>query len=146
MSIFPNTNAKSNGASFPQQNRSTGIFTGVIKDIREIKSNTASTVFGVIEIEVEGQSGVFQDYLNFNPDKAVESMGYLVSHCKAAIESAGKTIDNPDEEKTMAWVEQSYNKLKDGKLPITFQQTINSRGQLNINFVSKDSATQDMGF
>ena len=146
MSIFPNTNAKSNGANFPEQNRTCAQFTGVIKDIRPIKSNSNATVFAVIEIEVQGQPGVFQDYLNFNPDKATESMGYLVSHCKSAILSAGQEITNPDEEKDMEWVEKSYNKLKDGKMPITFQQSANSRGQLNINYVSASEVPTNAGF
>ena len=146
MSFFPQTNAKSNGANFPEQNRKCGTFTGVIKDIRPIKSNNNSTVFAVIELEVDGEPGVFQDYLNFNPDKAAESMGYLVSHCKAAILSAGETISNPDEEKDMDWVEKSYAKLKDGKIKLNFQQSSNSRGQLNINYVSASDVPQNAGF
>ena len=70
MSFFPTTNAKSNGANFPEQNRKCGPFSGVIKDIRPIKSNSNNTVFAVIELEVQGEPGVFQDYLNFNPKKA----------------------------------------------------------------------------
>lgn len=146
MSFFPTTNAKSNGANFPEQNRKCGPFVGVIKDIRPIKSNSNSTVFAVIELEVEGEPGVFQDYLNFNPDKAAESMGYLVSHCKAAIESAGLPISNPDEEKDMGWVESSYDKLKKSGAKLNFQQSANSRGQLNINFVAAGNQTQDLGF
>ena len=146
MSFFPTTNAKSNGANFAEQNRECGVFTGVIKDIREIHSNSNSTVFGVIEIEVPGKAGVFQDYLNFNQEKATESMGYLVSHCKSAILSAGETIANPDEEKDMAWVEASYKKLKDGKMKVTFQQSMNSRGQLNINFVTASETPENPGF
>lgn len=146
MSIFPQTDAKSNGANFPEQNRKCGPFTGVIKDIRPIKSNSNSTVFAVIELEVEGEPGVFQDYLNFNPEKATESMGYLVSHCKAAILSAGLPIANPDEEKDMNWVEESYDKLKKAGAKLNFQQSANSRGQLNINFVAAGEAPQSLGF
>lgn len=145
--IFPQTNIKSSGANFPQQNRECGTFTGIITAIRPISSKNNATVFAVIEIEVAGKAGVFQDYLNFNPEKAVESMGYLVSHCKAAIESAGKEISNPEEEKDIEWVEQSYNKLMTGKTPVTFQQSANSKGQLNINFVGNtQSATDEPDF
>lgn len=146
MSFFPNTNAKSNGANFPEQNRKCGPFTGVIKALRPIKSNSNSTVFAVLELEVEGEPGVFQDYLNFNPEKATESMGYLVSHCKAAILSAGLTINNPDEEKDMAWVEDSYNKLMKAGAKLNFQQSSNSRGQLNINFVAAGEVPASAGF
>lgn len=146
MSFFPNTNAKSNGANFTEQNRKCGNFTGIIKDIREIHSNSNNTVFGVIEIEVAGEPGVFQDYLNFNPAKATESMGYLVAHCKSAILSAGQPISNPDEEKDMAWVETSYQKLRDGKMPVHFQQSMNSRGQLNINFTTASETPENAGF
>lgn len=146
MSIFPTTNAKSNGANFPEQNRECGQFTGYIKAIRPIKSNSNSTVFAVIELEVPGKPGVFQDYLNFNENKATESMGYLVSHCKSAILSTGNTISNPDEEKDMDWVEQSYDKLMKSKANLTFQQSSNSRGQLNINYVSPSEVPASQGF
>lgn len=146
MSFFPTTNAKSNGANFPEQNRKCGEFQGVIKDIRPIKSNSNNTVFAVIELEVQGEPGVFQDYLNFNPKKATESMGYLVSHCKSAILSAGLSLSNPDEEKDMQWVEASYQKLKDAKKVLNFQQSANSRGQLNINYIPVSEQPVSAGF
>ena len=146
MSFFPNTNAKSNGNNFPEQNRECGQFEGVIKALRPIKSNSNSTVFAVLELEVAGKPGVFQDYLNFNENKAAESMGFLVSHCKAAILSAGLPISNPDAEKDMAWVEESYNKLMKNGAKLTFQQSANYRGQLSINYVSAGSQTENLGF
>ena len=145
MAIFPTSTAKSNGANFPQQNRETGDFTGVITAMRPIRSNSNNTVFAVLEIAVEGKAGLFQDYLNFNPAKEAESVGYLVSHCKAAIESAGGQISNPDEEKDLTWVETSYQKLIDKKAKVEFQQSMNSRGQLNINFINT-STTNPTGF
>lgn len=145
MAIFPTSTAKSNGANFPQQNRETGDFTGVITAMRPIRSNSNNTVFAVLEIAVEGKAGLFQDYLNFNPAKEAESVGYLVSHCKAAIESAGGQISNPDEEKDLTWVETSYQKLIDKKAKVKFQQSMNSRGQLNINFINT-STTNPTGF
>lgn len=145
MAIFPTSTAKSNGANFPQQNRETGDFTGVITAMRPIRSNSNNTVFAVLEIAVEGKAGLFQDYLNFNPAKETESVGYLVSHCKAAIESAGGQISNPDEEKDLTWVETSYQKLIDKKAKVKFQQSMNSRGQLNINFINT-STTNPTGF
>lgn len=141
MAIFPTSTAKSNGANFPQQNRETGDFTGVITAMRPIRSNSNNTVFAVLEIAVEGKAGLFQDYLNFNPAKEAESVGYLVSHCKAAIESAGGQISNPDEEKDLTWVETSYQKLIDKKAKVDFQQSMNSRGQLNINFINTSTTT-----
>lgn len=146
MSFFPQTNTKSNGANFPQQNRKSGNFHGKIVAIREITSSKNPTVFGVIELEVEGEAGVFQDYLNFNPDKAESSMGYLVSHCKAAIESSGQKISNPDEEKDMEWVEKSYEKLKKANAILYFNQSVNSQGQLNINFIPETKEDDDEGF
>lgn len=145
MAIFPTSTAKSNGANFPQQNRETGDFTGVITAMRPIHSSSNNTVFAVLEIAVEGKAGLFQDYLNFNPAKEAESVGYLVSHCKAAIESAGGQISNPDEEKDLTWVEASYQKLIDKKAKVSFQQSMNSRGQLNINFINT-STTNPNGF
>lgn len=141
MAIFPTSTAKSNGANFPQQNRETGPFTGVITAMRPIHSNSNNTVFAVLEMTVEGKAGLFLDYLNFNPAKETESVGYLVSHCKAAIESAGGNITNPDEEKDLTWVETSYQKLIDKKAKVNFQQSMNSKGQLNINFITASTAT-----
>lgn len=141
MAFFPTTNVKSNGASFSEQNKTCSTFTGKISAIREIKSDKNPTVFGVIEIKVDGQPGVFQDYLNFNPSKANKSMSFLVSHCKACISSTGQAISNPEEEKDMDWIEKSYNKIKDGGLSVTFTQSMNAKGQLNISYIEANQAT-----
>lgn len=134
--FFPQTQAKSNGAGFAEQNRKCSTFTGKISAIRPIKSDKNPTVFGVIEITVDGEPGVFQDYLNFNPNKAQESMSFLVSHCKSAIISTGNEVINPDEEKDMAWVERSYRQIVDQNLSVTFNQSQNNRGQLNITYLA----------
>lgn len=137
MSFFPTTDVKSNGANFAEQNRKTGSFTGKIKDIRQIKSSNNPTVFAVIEIEVPGEPGVFQDYLNFNPAKAEKSMGFLVSHAKSAVLSTGNTVD--DGEKDMAWVENAYTQIGNNHLDVHFTQSMNANGQLNINYIPKTS-------
>lgn len=144
MSFFPQTNTKSNGNAVSQANRECGNFKGIIKDIREIKSTNNPSVFAVIDIEVEGKPGVFQDYLNFNPQKAEQSMGFLVAHCKSAILSTGAPISNPDEEKDMNWVETSYTKLKDSKSVLHFQQSADANGRLNINYIPVSQ--QPVGF
>lgn len=139
MSFFPQTTVTASGNNYTQANLECGDFTGIIKDIREIKSNSNPTVFAVIDIEVEGKPGVFQDYLNFNSNKAEQSMGFLVSHTKQAILSSGNTVDL-NENKDMAWVEQSLNKLKESKTKLDFNQSCNSKGQVNITFIPKNSA------
>ena len=133
MSFFPQSKIKSNGNNFPQQNRTTGQFVGKIKAIREIKSNSNPTVFGVIELEVEGQPGVFQDYLNYNPNKAEQSVGFLVSHAKACVLSTGATV-NADEEKDLNWVESTYRALLANQADIHFTQTADQNGRVSINY------------
>ena len=130
---FPKCDVKSNGANFPQQNRKCSRFTGTFKQMREISSQRSSTVFGVIEIEVSGESGVFQDYLNFNPQKPEKSMGFLVAHCKAAAKAAGLEISD-EEEHDMEWVQKTYESLM-GK-SVRFEQTMNANGQTSINYLA----------
>lgn len=139
MSFFPTTDVKSNGANFAEQNRKTGSFTGKFKDIRPITSKSNPTVFAVIEIEVPGEPGVFQDYLNFNPNKAENSMGFLVSHAKSAVLSTGNKVD--DSEKDIAWVEAAYKQIGDKHLDVHFSQSMNANGQLSINYIPKESQT-----
>lgn len=134
MSFFPQTNIKANGNNYTVANLKCGEFTGVIKDIRQIKSNANPTVFAVVDIEVAGEPGLFQDYLNFNSNKAEQSMGFLVSHTKQAVISAGKTV-SLDEEKDMAWVESTLSNLKDTQTPIHFRQSQNGQGRVTINFI-----------
>lgn len=129
---FPSTKIKSSGAGFAQQNTKLGEFKGRIKALRGIASSKAHTVFGVIDIEVEGELGVFQDYLNFNEAKATESMNYLVNHTKALVQSAGFEVD-PNEEKDIAWVQQVITELAENHAEVSFTQRQVNRG-LSINY------------
>ena len=137
MSFFPQTNIKSNGANFAEQNRKCGTFTGKIARIRQITSKNNPTVFAVIELEAPNEPGVFQDYLNFNPQKAEKSMGFLVAHAKSAVLSTGNTVD--ETEKDMNWVESAYAKIGNEQLDVCFTQSMNANGQLNINYIPKNS-------
>ena len=139
MSFFPITNAKSNGANFAQRNEKCAEFIGKLTAIRQITSKTNPTVFAVVEIEVPGEPGVFQDYLNFNPTKAEQSMSFLVSHVKQAIQSAGYPVD--DAEKDMAWVEKAYNQLIVNKCDVHFAQSRSTRG-LNITYLPQEGKSQ----
>lgn len=132
-SFFPKTSEKSNGQGFTNQNRKVGQFTGVISNLRPIHSKTNPTVFAVIDITVQGEQGVFQDYLNFNSTKATQTMSYLVNHTKSLITSAGYETD-PEEEKDMEWVEESIKELVKNKATVTFAQSLNSKG-LTINYL-----------
>ena len=144
--IFPQTNIKSNGNNFTTQNRTCDTFTGIIKAIRGAKSARNASLFAIVDLEVEGQPGVFQDFLNFNPAKETQSMSYLVNHTKAAILSAGLTIANQDEEKDMTWVRNSWNKLMTRGAKLRFVQTMNGKGQLDINFVSPEAEVAKADF
>lgn len=141
MPFFPTSNLKYSGEAFQQRNEETGDFYGFIKDIRPIKSNTNSTVFGVIEIEVPGKPGVFQDYLNYNPAKAQQNTDFIVSHAKQAVLSTGKSVNADLLQQSVDWAEKVYNQIKDEHLRIHFAQNRTSRG-LNIVYIpqSEDQA------
>ena len=89
--VLPITQVKSAGSNISIANTETGRFTGRIKDIRNITSARANTVFAVIDIEVPGKSGLFTDYLNFNQAKAEQSMSFLVNHIKQMCQSANQS-------------------------------------------------------
>lgn len=131
-SFFPKTNARSTGQGFTNQNRRVGEFKGKLKALRPIRSRQNPTVFAVIDIEVPGEQGVFQDYLNFNPNKDAQSMSYLVNHTKSLIASAG--YESTDEEQGMDWVEATIKELVDNGVEITFNQSRNQNG-LSINYL-----------
>lgn len=130
--FFPQCAVKSNGQGYTNQNRKTGPFKGQLKALRPIRSKTNPTVFAVLDIEVPGELGVFQDFLNFNPAKAEQTMSYLVNHVKALAYACGETV-NPDEEKDMAWVEQTLTALVNKHATVAFTQDPNKRG-LSINY------------
>lgn len=138
MIAIPQTKLTSAGSSFASQNRKSGTFKGTIIDIREIKSHTTPTLFGVVEIQVPGESGVFQLYLNFNdstPEKAQGSLDFIVAQAKNAILSSGATVD--DGEKTLEWAVQSLEKLKESKAEVAFTQSERMNGQLDLRFIAQ---------
>lgn len=132
-SFFPKTDAKSNGQGYTNQNKKIGEFTGKLCSLRPIRSKKNPTVFAVIEIAVNGEQGVFQDFLNFSSVKASESMSYLVNHTKSLITSAGYEAD-ASEEQDMEWVENAIKELVENKAEVTFVQSMNTRG-LSISYL-----------
>lgn len=161
MLAFPKTNVKATGQSYDRRNESTGIFHGHIKEIREIKSESDPTVFGVVDIKADKQPGIFQFFLHYNPDttedrpnepgssKASRSAGFLRDSAKDLIIACGQTPNSPKAGEEVAWAEKAFNKVEQDKLAFWFQQRRTSRG-LDISFINdadedkpEESATTD---
>lgn len=131
-SFFPQTSATADGNNYNNQNPKLGMFKGVIKAIRPVQSKVNPMLFAVLDIEVEGETLPFQEYLNFNPAKDNASLQYLVNICKTIAKSAGLPV-NADELWSMAKVEQALNEFIQLKTPVTFIQERTNRG-LSITF------------
>lgn len=128
-SFFPKSDVKSTGEGYTNQNRAIGSnIKGKIKALRPLKSAKNPTVFAVIDIEVPGQFGVFQDFLNFSAEKPEQSMSYLVNHTKAILASAGLEDTEEDAEKDMDWVESALKALAEGHYVVNFNQEQTPRG------------------
>lgn len=145
---FPTTNAKSNGNEVATRNTTCGNFSGIITEVQEDNldrmQNTKKTLCAVIHIQVNGQPGEFNHFIHFNPEKEQASIGKMVADCKAAILSTGQTISNPDEEKGVDWVKESYYKLRDAKMVVVFNQSQDSQGRINLTF--NPAPQQNVGF
>lgn len=133
LSFFPDCDAVYQGNTYHKGNPKLGTFVGTIEDIRPIESKTNPHVFAVIDIVVKGERKPFQDYLNFNKGKAIESLGYLVSHVEDLIASAGYADDTADEEKDMDWVKKKLAEIKALNPEFTFTQSRSTNG-LDIEF------------
>lgn len=107
---WPTTQTKSNGNGYTNQNKSVGQFQGTITGLRPITSQKDPTVFAVIDIQVPGKVGKFQDFLHYNPEKDTQSMSFLVNRTKAILQSAGYEV-NSDGEMDINWVQQVLTEL-----------------------------------
>lgn len=134
LSFFPETEEKADGNNYQNRNPKLGVFTGVIKDIRPLQSPKKSTLFAVIDIEVEGETLPFQEFLHFNPKKANASVQYLVNICKTIAKSAGAEIDH-EGLWNMKQVKEVLLELRDNKVPVHFIQQQNAKGQLDITYM-----------
>lgn len=133
---FPTSTVKSNGNEVTTRNLACGTFTGKIIEVQEDNldrmQNAKRTLCAVLHIKVDGQAGEFNHFIHFNPDKAQASIGKMVADCKAAILSAGQPVDETEHD--AAWVKEKYCKLRDSNLPVTFTQSTDSQGRVNLNF------------
>lgn len=130
---WPNTEARSNGNGYINQCRAVGQFKGNIKNIRPLRSQKDNTVFAVIDIEVPGKIGLFQDYLHFNPTKENASISFLVNRTKAIAASAGYDTDE-DKEHDINWVRETIEELVRAKAQVAFIQERVERG-LDIQYL-----------
>lgn len=130
---WPTTAARSNGNGYINQCRAVGQFRGSIKNIRPLQSQKDSTVFAVIDIEVPGKVGMFQDYLHFNPAKEAASISFLVNRTKAIAASAGYDTDE-NEEHDINWVRETIEELVQAKAQVAFIQERVERG-LDIQYL-----------
>lgn len=130
---WPTTAARSNGNGYINQCRAVGQFRGSIKNIRPLQSQKDSTVFAVIDIEVPGKVGMFQDYLHFNPAKEAASISFLVNRTKAIAASAGYDTDE-NEEHDIDWVRETIEELVQAKAQVAFIQERVERG-LDIQYL-----------
>lgn len=139
--MFPKEiNLTSAGNAYDSQNKATGTFYGHLKSMRAIKSANNPTCFAVIDIEADNERKPFQVYLNYNKDKAQQSMDFLVRRIKDLAIACGKEV-KLDEVRDRDWLETTTKKLVDEKAGLWFKQSETKRG-LEIEFLDKEPATK----
>ena len=135
--IFPASSFTATGTKYTERNILTGVFENAkISDIKPIESKRNSSCFGVIEISVPDQLGVFHLYLNLtkdNGEKERKGLEYLVHMVKDLQASAGEE-PTLEKEEGMDFVINTLQRIWDEGKTFTILQTNGEKG-LDIKFV-----------
>lgn len=114
-------------------------FTGTIVGLVDINNPQYPKLKKKIQIKVEGENDLFEDLINFNDEDQesyLKSLGFLQSHTKRAMISAGKVADF-DAEVNEDWCEAQLKSLVAEKATVHFSQkmvTTNGKSSLKIDY------------
>lgn len=126
MSIIRNkfNSVTASGVKMTANTREGDDFRGTIVGFEPINNPDYPKMVGKIQIQVAGESQLFEDVINFDDsseEQAKKSTGYLQQHTKEAMISAGKSADyNTDVDSD--WCEARIKELVAEKAQVTFSQ------------------------